>query len=261
MIDEHEKGVFVSKTAWIIFAAICVILFGGMIALSNQQKLNVDAVNTHSVLPATEDSGNIADQVYGNAKSKVIILEYGDYQCPGCQSASGVLKDLSEKYREQVGFVFRNFPLVSIHPNSMMASATAEAAGLQGKFWEMHDALYANQSSWQSASTKDRTEAMIDYARTLGLDVDKFRADLTNPSISKKIAFDQALGKKDGVTGTPAFFVNGKLIDQYVKDGKLVAAGTEGANPVWSDKEAFETLILLPAFKEAGIALPESTDE
>lgn len=249
-----------SKTAWIIFAAVCVLLFGGMIALSNQQKLNVDAVNTKSVLTATEESGNIADRVFGNEKSKVVLLEYGDYQCPGCQSASSVMKELSQKYSDQMAFVFRNFPLVSIHPNSMMASATAEAAGLQGKFWEMHDALYANQSNWQSASAKDRTEVMIDYARTLGLDVDKFRADLTNPSITKKIAFDQALGKKDGVTGTPAFFVNGKLIDQYVKDGKLVPAGTEGSNPVWSDKEAFETLILLPAFKEANITLPKASD-
>lgn len=250
-----------SKTAWIIFAAVCVILFGGMIALGNGQKLNVDDINTQVAQKASENSGNIADHARGNRESKVILLEYGDFQCPGCASAHSTLKILSEKYSEEMGFVFRNFPLTSMHPNALIAAAAAEAAGQQGKFWEMHDALYANQNSWGTLSVSDRTEALVDYARTLGIDTDKFRTALNDPLISKKITYDQALGKKDGVTGTPGIFVNGEQSTQYVKDGELVPPGTPESNPIWSDPAAFEKLILLPAFEKAGIKVADKTDE
>lgn len=245
-----------SKTAWIIFAAACVLLFGSLIFFSNQQKLNVDNINTQSVLAASEESGNIADWTKGNTESKVIMVEYADFQCPGCQSASSTLAQLAEKYEEQMGFVFRHFPLTSIHPNALIAAAAAEAAGKQGKFWEMHDVLFANQNNWGSLSVDDRTDTLVEYAGNLGLNTDEFRADLSDEAISKKISFDQALGKKDGVTGTPGILVNGELITQYVKDGEIVPAGTPGANPLWGDAEAFEKHILLPAFKEAGIEVP-----
>lgn len=256
-----NKEFLVSKTAWIIFAAVCVILFGGLIALSNGQRLNVDNINTQIAQPASENSGNIADHARGNSESKVILLEYGDFQCPGCQSAHSTLKALSDKYEDQMGFVFRNFPLTSMHPNALIAAAAAEAAAQQGKFWEMHDALYANQNSWGTLSIDERTDALVDYAKTLGLDTDKFRTALGDASISKKIAFDQALGKKDGVTGTPGIFVNGEQATQYVLDGEIVPAGTPGSNPIWSDIEAFEKHILLPAFEKAGIKIPDTADE
>ncbi|HET8883869.1 MAG TPA: thioredoxin domain-containing protein [Candidatus Saccharimonadales bacterium] len=229
-----------SKTVWIIFAAVCVLLLGTLVALSNGKKVDVSNVNTGEVQTATEQSGNIADHVFGNADSKVILVEYGDFQCPGCGGAHPTVKALSEKYEDEIAFVFRNFPLTSIHPNALAAAAAAEAAGLQGMYWEMHNKLFENQDAWSNISATDRTEFFANYAKELGLDVETFKTDLASEAVSKKISFDMALGKKAGATGTPAFYLNGEVIEQ----------------PVWSDPAKFEAAIT-DALKEKNIPLPE----
>ncbi len=96
---------------------------------------------------ATNDNGNIADHEFGGADAKVTIIEYGDYQCPACGTAAPVMREVSHQYKDKgVSMIFRNFPLTTIHPNALAAASAAEAAGLQNKFWEMHDKLYATQS-------------------------------------------------------------------------------------------------------------------
>ena len=134
-----------TKKTWIIFAVICIGIIGGLVYMSNGNKIDVSDVDEWSIQAASAKSGDIADQVYGNKDAKVVIIEYGDYQCPGCASAQSALKTVSEKYKDTVAFVFRNFPLYSIHPNAFAAASFAEAAGLQGKYWEMHDKLYTTQ--------------------------------------------------------------------------------------------------------------------
>ena len=248
-----------SKKAWIIFVAICVGVLGILVMTSNTKKVDVSSVDSNAVVKASDDNGNIADHVFGKADSKVVLIEYGDYQCPGCKSAYPTAKSLSEKYKDQMAFVFRNFPLTSIHPNAKAAASAAEAAGLQGKFWEMHDELYESQDSWKSLTSSTRGEYFKSLATKQGVDAGKYDTDYTNENVNKKIAFDLELGKKAGVSGTPTFYLNGKIIDQYVKDGALVSANTAGADPIWSDAAAFEKLILIPAFKEAGISIPETT--
>lgn len=248
-----------SKKAWIIFSAVCLVVLGGLIYLSNKDKVNVDNVTTQAIQAASASTGNIADHVFGNAKSKVVMIEYGDFQCPGCGSAYPVITPLTVKYKDQVAFVFRNFPLTQLHPNAMVAAAAAEAAGLQGKYWEMHNKLYENQSAWNTLSPSTRVDFFTEYARSLGLNVTTFKTDVTSTVVSQKIAYDQALGRKDGVTGTPTFFVDGKQTSQYVKDGKIVSADTSGANPIWADADAFEKLIIIPALKAHGIALPAAS--
>lgn len=240
---------------WIIFAAVVVALFGGLIYLSTKNSIDVSDVNASAVLGADERSGNIADHTLGNPKSKVVLIEYGDYQCPGCSTAYEPLKTVSEKYKDHMVFIFRNYPLVSMHPNARAAAAAAEAAGLMGKYWEMHDLLYANQSAWQNANTNERNTTFEGFARQIGLDQAKFASTLRDQTeaINKKISFDQAVGAKVGVTGTPAIYLNGKVVDQYVLDGKIVPSGTSGANAVWGDAEMLDKYILQPAFKEAGI--------
>ena len=247
-----------SKKAWIIFVAVVVLVLGGLIYLSNKNKISIDTskITTTEIQPASAQSGNIADHVFGAKNSKVTLIEYGDYQCPGCGSAYPIIKQLTEKYQGQLTFVFRNFPLTTIHPNARVAAATAEAAGLQGKYWEMHNALYENQSSWNTLSPDQRGSYFDSLATQVLTDQAKFKTDLASPLINQKISFDQALGAKDKVSGTPTFYLNGKVVDQYVKDGAIVAAGTQGANPIWSDATAFDTLLLQPAFKAAGISLP-----
>jgi protein-disulfide isomerase len=229
----------VSKRAWIIFAGICVLILGSLIYVSSQGRVDVSKVDANAVQPAALTSGNIADHTFGKPDGKVMLIEYGDFQCPGCGSAHPTIKELTEKYKDQLSFVFRNFPITNIHPNARAAAAAVEAAGLQGKYWEMHDKVYENQSSWSNLSASERTPFFINYASELGLSSDTFKTDMTSDAVSKKINFDQALGKKAGADATPTFFLNGKKL------------GNE-----WSDKEQFEKL-LVETMKAQGITLPE----
>lgn len=230
-----------SKKTWIIFAAVCVVVLGGLIYLSGKNRIDVSNVDISKIQPANEQSGQIADHVFGKADSKVMLVEYGDFQCPGCGSAYPTLKALSEKYEGQIAFVFRNFPLTTIHPNARAAAAVAEAAGLQGKYWEMHNKLYETQSSWQSLSGTERTDFFTGYASDLGLNTDTFKADLAGTNVNQKISFDQAVGKKANVNATPTIYLNGKQIEQ----------------DTWGDQAKFDTAIV-NELKAKGIALPKS---
>lgn len=204
------------KKAWIIFAVVAVGLLTALVAVSGRGKVDVDSINTNSILSASESSGNIADQVYGNAGSKVMLVEYGDFQCPTCGTVHPIIKPLTEKYKDQIAFVYRNFPLSSIHPNARAAAAAVEAAGLQGKYWEMHNKIFESQSGWSTLSANDRGAYFTNAAKELGLNIDTFNADLAGPNVTKKINFDLALGKKDKVTGTPSVFLNGQTIELAV---------------------------------------------
>jgi protein-disulfide isomerase len=203
----------VSKNAWIIFVAVCVVLFGGLVFLSQKNRVDVSNVNANAIQSATKSSGNIADHVFGDAKSPVMLVEYGDFQCPGCEGAYPGLKALSEKYKGQISFVFRNFPLTTIHPNALAAAAAAEAAGSLGKYWEMHNALYDQQSDWVNLSAGQRTAFFSNLAGSLGVDKTAFEKKLTSDDINKKIKFDQAIGKKINVTATPTLYLNGQKLD------------------------------------------------
>ncbi|MFZ1600261.1 MAG: thioredoxin domain-containing protein, partial [Candidatus Saccharimonas aalborgensis] len=138
--------------SWIIFSVLCVAILGGLVWVSRGDRIDVTDIDPSTVQPALSKNGQIADHTYGNMNSKVVLIEYGDYQCPGCGSAAPVIKKVVDKYKDKIGFVFRNFPLYEKHPNAFAASATAEAAGLQGKYWEMHEKLYANQDAWSQLS-------------------------------------------------------------------------------------------------------------
>jgi protein-disulfide isomerase len=232
----------VNKKAWIIFIAVVVLLMGALVYLSSKNKINVSKVQTAQLQPAAADSGNIADHVFGKADSKVILTEYGDYQCPGCGGVYPKVKALTDKYQGQIAFVFRNFPLTTLHPNARAAAATAEAAGLQGKYWEMHDKLYENQSAWENITDlTQRTNFFTDYAKQLGLDTTKFTTDIASSQVNQKINYDLALGRKDGVSGTPSFYLNGTVINQ----------------DVWGDATKFENAVKAELQKQ-GIALPDA---
>ena len=155
-----------TKKAWIIFAAMCVGLIGGLIFLQQRNQIDVSSVDTTKAQPASSESGNISEHVYGNANSKVLLVEYADFQCPGCNSSYPVTKKVIEKYKDKIGFIFRNYPLTSAHPNALAAAAAAESAGLQGKYWEMHNSLFENRASWVelSGSTRSVTLPVIDQA-------------------------------------------------------------------------------------------------
>lgn len=205
-----------SKKAWIIFAAVAVGLLAVLVIISGGNKANVATINTSSILSATEDSGNIADHVFGKADSKVVLIEYGDFQCPTCKTTHPIIKQLTEKYEGQIAFAFRNFPLPTLHPNARAAAAAAEAAGLQGKYWDMYNKLYEDQATWKGLSPTERGAYFTSTAKGLGLSVDKFNTDIASAHVTKKINFDQALGKKDKVSGTPTVFLNGTPVELEV---------------------------------------------
>lgn len=250
-----------TKKAWLIFIVLCVAVVGGLIWLSRGAQVNVDDIDHAKAQDASDKNGQIGDHIIGPKDAKVTIIEYGDYQCPGCGQAAPVLKAVQERHPEHVAFIFRNFPLVSAHPNARAASAAAEAAGLQSKYGPMHDKLFANQAAWSTQNSTERTETFKNYAREIGLDVDKFVADLTADNVAKKIDFDVALARKVNVTGTPTIYVNGKLADQNVKDGKLVAPRTPESGAAWNSVDDFDKLIVIPALRDAGVKVDEPKND
>ena len=202
--------------SWTIFIIIVIAVIGGMVYLSTQIKLNIDDIDDNAMarfIDAEERNGNIADHTLGNKDAKVVLIEYGDYQCPGCSTAAPKAKAVAEKYSDDMVLIFRNFPISNSHPNARAAAAVAESAAFQGKFWEMHDMIYANQDSWSQASASDRTNVFLGYARELKLNEEQLKKDLSEPRITKKINFDVALGRKQGVSATPSFYLNGKPVE------------------------------------------------
>ena len=151
------------------------------------------------------------DHKHGNLEASIEIVEYGDYQCPYCKAAHPVIKKIEASFGDQILFVFRNFPLQQSHRFAMVAAQAAEAAALQDKFWEMHDAIYENQ--------EQLSDAFLFYlAEQIELDMDKFQVDLEAGHIVKKVEDDFESGVRSGVNGTPSFFVNGQKFDGGAAD-------------------------------------------
>ena len=153
----------------------------------------------------------IADQKEGNEQAAIKIVEYGDYQCPHCGRAYPIIKEIQSTFGDQILFVFRNFPLQESHWYATIAAQAAEAAGKQGKFWEMHDAIFENQQQLSE-------EYLDSLAEKLGLDMDQFEQDLNSEEISDKVEDDFESGVRSGVNGTPSFFVNGEKFDGGAED-------------------------------------------
>jgi protein-disulfide isomerase len=145
----------------------------------------------------------------GGTTAKVTLEEYGDYQCPPCGLLFPDLKTLEKEYGDQIRFVFRQFPL-QMHQHAFAAAHAAEAAGLQGHFWEMHDMLYQNQLSWSVA--EDVRPVFLQYARMLGLDVERFTRDMDSKEVADRVEADIVRGKALGVEGTPTVFINGRQL-------------------------------------------------
>ncbi len=238
-----------STKTWIIFGVICVALLGGLITISRSQRPNVDTsgVDANSAIAASANNGNIADHIEGDANSAVKLVEYGDFQCPSCGGAHLGIKTITEQYGDKIGFIFRNFPLTSAHPNALAAATAVEAAGLQGKYWEMHNTVFEAQNDWSSLTANQRTDKFVELASQAGVtDIDTFKTNLTSENISKKISFDLKLGRDASVTGTPTFFLNGEKVDETVS-GSIVRG----------DPKPMKELIN-EALKKAGVEPPAS---
>jgi len=151
------------------------------------------------------------DHIQGAESASIEIVEFGDYECPHCGDAYPVVKEIEETFGDQIKFVFRNFPLQEAHPLALPAALAAEAAARQGKFWEMHDAIYENQYRLDE-------EIFDELAETIGLDLDKFKEDADSDETQQKVEDDFESGIRSGVNGTPSFYINGTKFDGGVMD-------------------------------------------
>lgn len=153
------------------------------------------------------------DHIKGNTEAELVLMEYSDFQCPACALTYPNLKKLSELYPEDIQIVYRHYPLTSIHAYAFMAAKATEAAAIQGKFWEMHDLIFENQTIW---SNMDKPlNAFTNYATQLGLNLDQFLIDMESSEVEKKINWDIKAGNAAGVTGTPSLYVNGEKIQNF----------------------------------------------
>lgn len=150
------------------------------------------------------------DWVKGSARAGVTLIEYGDFQCPACRSYASVVKELNETFPDQLRIVYRHFPLTQIHRNALPSARAAEAAGAQGKFWEMHDLLFEKQGLWSNEGRVD--EIFLDYAKSLGLDEAKFKGDYDSSMVRDRIQAHLAGANAIGLNSTPSFLLNGKKL-------------------------------------------------
>lgn len=198
-MDKKIKRIF-------LWLGIIVLVGGavfGMIKLAGRAQSNQAALLANAV--------SASDWIRGDKNSKVVLVEYSDFQCPACKIFYSFLKNIESKYGDKLQLVYRNFPL-SQHANATLAAQAAEAAGKQGKFWEMHDKIFEGQNIWASQGKSDAEKTLISYAQSLGLNIDQFKNDLNSNDIKLKIENDYKGGIKSGVNATPTFFLNGKKL-------------------------------------------------
>lgn len=186
---------------FLAFFIAAVVVFIGLVIINRQDD------------PAVDDAARAAatNHVFGVGAAGVTVVEYLDFQCPACANYYPIVKLLKQEYGDRVFFQVRHFPLIQIHQNAMAAHRAAEAAGLQGKFWEMHDLLLENQTAW--ANSTNPVQFFEDYAGRLGLDMERFRADMVSAPVGDSIQADMRAGQELGVNRTPTFVIDGQVIE------------------------------------------------
>lgn len=146
------------------------------------------------------------DHVLGPADARVTVVEYGDFECPICKQAAPAVKLALNRFAGRMRYVFRHFPLEEVHPHALLAAEAAEAAGGQGKFWQMHDLLFDNQSHLKANQLRG-------YVEKLELDLVRYDADMADELYRQRVREHIDGGSRSGVRATPAFFINGKIHD------------------------------------------------
>ncbi len=159
----------------------------------------------------TPDKIGNYDWVRGNPEATVELIEYSDFQCPACGGATEIAQLLMNEFYDHVAFTYRHFPL-GYHENAKSAAAATEAAGLQGKFWEMHDTIFANQKEWGREDASEVFEYYVWYAEEIGLDIDEFVEDYGSSKVQKAIQDDIDDAMQIGINATPTFFLNGEKV-------------------------------------------------
>jgi len=221
------------KDKWLIIgiAATLILVVGGVFLMSKGSRgstpITGTSVDSTILIPkGADETGGIENGNYLTATSsaKVTLVEFGDYECPACGEYNPLVKQLLTEFAGKINYIFRNYPL-NQHTNALISSQAAEAAGLQGKFWQMHDRLYESVSDWSTAS--DAKSIFVGYAQALGLDVNKFKTDMDSTAVKDKIQNDVNDGNSINLSETPTFYLNGikigSLTGNYADFKKIIS--------------------------------------
>lgn len=225
-MSEENSVTSIKKIITIVIVALVILGLGYFLfkaspeqsqqATTSSFKLDTSGVKQLSAVPEFDPS---VDHFKGDANAKNVLIEYSDYQCPACSSYNVILKDVTTKFPDTV-FVYRYFPLEQIHANAVESALAAEAAGAQGKYWEMHDLLFQKQTDWESLS--DPLDTFAQYAQSVGVaNIDQFKNDVSSQKYKGIIQNEalQALGLS--LQGTPTFFFNGHQLQNQDLAGLL----------------------------------------
>ena len=187
------------KHTWKIVFVVAALLMGASFFYANyaSNKANEGVV--------------IKEYTKGNENAAVTLTEYADFQCPACGQFYPIMKKVETQNGDKIKIEFKHFPLVTIHPFAMPAAKAAEAAGQQGKFFEMHDKLFENQSTWSRSSAPQAY--FIQYAEELGLDIDRFKTHMKSSLLQDRIEEQFYEAQELGLTGTPSFYLNGERLE------------------------------------------------
>jgi len=196
-------------------AGVIVIVVVSVLNQRELQRLTARVAQLETIASAPTPKSALVNKVYevdlatapakGVDTAPVTIAEFAEFQCPFCESVTPTLQQIAERYKDRVRFVWKHLPLVRIHSHAMDASVAAEAARNQDRFWEYHDKLFANQKQLEP-------EDLQRYAQELGLDLARFDRDRQDPAVKTKVLEDMAEATQLGVTSTPTFFINGRLV-------------------------------------------------
>ena len=208
---------------FVIVAAVALATLGSGAMLYRAKRSQLLSISANRVLSGKNDK---SIHIRGNPDAPATLEEFADFQCPPCGSFAIFGEELLKQYDSRLRIVFRNFPLPG-HEHAREAALAAEAAGLQGRFWEMHDVLYREQAVWSTApNTRELFES---YAGTIGLNLDQFRKDMDGEKTKGRVDSDHALGDSLGVKLTPTLFINNQPVDQKDKNPEGVRAAIDAA--------------------------------
>lgn len=208
---------------FVIVVGVALAAFGSGTMLYRAKLPQVKNIPETQKASAKNDAST---HIRGNPDAPVTLEEFGDFQCPPCGQFAAFTEELLKEYNSRLRVVFRNFPL-SAHEHAREAALAAEAAGFQGKFWEMHDTLYREQSNWSKApNTRELFES---YAGTLGLDMDQFKKDMDSEKARERVDSDHALGDSLGIKVTPTMFINNRPVEPQLKNPEGVRATINAA--------------------------------
>jgi protein-disulfide isomerase len=210
------------RLPFLIVAVVALATIGSGAMLYRAKRPQLQAIPEK--LSAKADAGSA--HVRGNPDAPVTLEEFADFQCPPCGSFAGFGEELLKEYDSRLRIVFRNFPL-ALHEHAREAALAAEAAGLQGHFWEMHDVLYREQANWSKAP--NARELFESYAGTIGLNLDQFRKDMDGDKAKERVDADHARGESLGIKVTPTLYINNQPVDQKDKNPEGVRAAINAA--------------------------------